>query len=153
MEEDKRLEARAKFKITEGKIEETVYQRGIQRPSEFASFKNRNIETLYKMSVRELKEKRKIPENRALADFDSEVELKAKDFIYAMTDHNIKTKNLQGKGKLTGELVENSKTTRQALLKRGIVPETLPPQKDLKAIEKQRLAEQKKLKQPPKILS
>jgi hypothetical protein len=29
-----------------------------------------------------------------LADFDSEVELKAKDFIYALTDHNIKNKNI-----------------------------------------------------------
>jgi len=30
-----------------------------------------------------------------LADFDSEVELKAKDFIYAMTDHNIKDKDIK----------------------------------------------------------
>jgi len=29
-----------------------------------------------------------------LADFDTEVELKAKDFVYAMTDHNIKDKNI-----------------------------------------------------------
>jgi hypothetical protein len=29
-----------------------------------------------------------------LADFDNEVELRAKDFIYAITDHNIKQKNI-----------------------------------------------------------
>jgi hypothetical protein len=46
------------------------------------------------MSTKVLKEKRKIPEKRALADFDTEVELKAKDFIYAMTDYNIKDKDL-----------------------------------------------------------
>jgi hypothetical protein len=44
-----------------------------------------------------LKEKRGIPDKRALADFDSEVELRAKDFIYAMTDHNIKKENISGK--------------------------------------------------------
>jgi len=41
-----------------------------------------------------LKEKKNIPEKRALADFDTEVELKAKDFVYAMTDHNIKKNKL-----------------------------------------------------------
>jgi hypothetical protein len=45
---------------------------------------------LYGISVKKLKEKRNIPEKRALADFDSELELKAKDFTYAVTDHNIK---------------------------------------------------------------
>jgi DNA-damage-inducible protein D len=58
-----------------------------------------------------------------LADFDSEVELKAKDFIYAMTDHNIKNKDIKGKENLEKELVSNAKATRQAMLKRGIVPE------------------------------
>jgi len=47
------------------------------------------------MSTQNLKKQRNIPENRALADFDNEVELKAKDFVYAMTDHNIKTKNIR----------------------------------------------------------
>jgi hypothetical protein len=45
--------------------------------------------------VKKLKEKRNIPEKRALADFDTEVELKAKDFVYAITDHNIRNKNIE----------------------------------------------------------
>jgi len=150
--EDKRLEARAKLKESECKIEATVYQRGIHYPAEFASFKNRKIETLYKMSIRKLKEKRHIPEHRALADFDSEVELTAKNFIYAMTDHNIKEHDLQGKDKMEKELVDNAKTTRQALLKRGIVPENLNPQKDLKLVEKQRKKEQKKLEKKNRLV-
>jgi DNA-damage-inducible protein D len=143
--EDKRLEARAKLKESETKIEETVYHRGIHHPAEFATFKNRKIETLYKMSVRELKEKRHIPEHRALADFDSEVELTAKNFIYAMTDHNIKQQNIHGKEPMEDELVANAKTTRKALLERNIIPEELSPQKDLKLIEKQRKQAVKKL--------
>jgi hypothetical protein len=42
-----------------------------------------------------LKNKRQIPENRALADFDNEVELVSKNFIYTITDHNIKEKSLK----------------------------------------------------------
>lgn len=144
-EENKRLEARAKLKESEEKIEETVYHRWIYLPIEFATFKNKKIETLYNMSVKALKAKRQIPEHRALADYDSEVELKAKDFVYAMTDHNIKEKDLKGKEHLEKELIANSQVTRQAMLKRWITPEELPAQEDLKIIEKRRIEEQKKL--------
>lgn len=138
IEENKRLEARAKLKETESKIEETIYHRGVSLPSEFATFKNKKIEALYQMSTVELKKKRNIPKHRALADFDSEVELKAKDFVYAMTDHNIKEQNIKGKEALETELIDNAKATRDALVQRWIIPEQLPPQQDLKLIEKQR---------------
>gem|GEM_PF-5855147 len=89
------MQAREKLRKSERQIEETIYFRGIKLPVEFATFKNKGIQALYGISVKKLKQKRNIPEKRALADFDSEVELKAKDFIYAMTDHNIKQKNLE----------------------------------------------------------
>ena len=114
-------------------------------PIEFATFKNKKIETLYNMSVKSLKTKRWIPENRALADFDSEVELKAKDFIYAMTDHNIKEKNIIWKHNLEDELVSNAKETRNAMLQRWIIPEELQAQEDLKLIEKRRAQKSKNL--------
>lgn len=146
LKEDKRLEARAKLKVSENKIERTVYTRWISEPKDFASFKNKKIETLYNMSTKVLKAKRKIPEKRALADFDSEVELKAKDFIYAMTDHNIKENNITWKQNLEKELVSNAKETRKTMISRGIVPENIKPQEDLKGIEKRREKESKKLK-------
>jgi len=94
IENNKRLEARKKFKKSEREIEKTIYIRWIKLPVEFATFKNKWIQALYWISVKSLKQKRGIPEKRALADFDTEVELKAKDFVYAMTDHNIKGENL-----------------------------------------------------------
>ncbi|MFA5855040.1 MAG: DNA damage-inducible protein D [Candidatus Gracilibacteria bacterium] len=111
--ENKRLEARAKLKETESKIESTVYQRGITLQVEFATFKNRHIEALYGgISAAQLKKMRKIPQGRSLADFDSHVELKAKDFALAMTDHNIKEKDIRGKEAMNIEVVKNSKATR-----------------------------------------
>ena len=151
IEENKRLEARHKLKITEEKIEDTVYHRWIKLPYEFATFKNKKIEALYNMSVKELKNKRGIKENRALADFDSEVELKAKEFIYAMTDHNIKTNKINWKQNLENELIDNAKATRTTLIKRWITPEELPTQEDLKIIEKRRENENlKKIKSQDK---
>lgn len=139
IKEDKRLEARHKLKETEDKIEQTVYERGIRLPVEFATFKNKHIVALYGgISVVDLKRSRNIPNRRALADFDTHVELRAKDFALAITDHNIKDKNLTGKPKLEEEVVANSKATRKTLLERGIKPEKLKPEEDIKKIELRR---------------
>lgn len=56
--ENKRLESRNKLKLTEKKIEGTVYERGINLPIEFATFKNRNMneEDLKKVDLRRKKE-------------------------------------------------------------------------------------------------
>ncbi len=145
-QETKRLEARAKLKDTERKIESTVYERGIRFPVEFATFKNKHIEALYGgISSSELKKIRKIPSGRSLADFDSQVELKAKDFALAMTDHNIKDKDIRGKEAMNTEVVKNSRATRQTLLSRGIRPESIKPEEDLKKIEGRRKKEHKEL--------
>lgn len=136
IEFEKRLEARKKLKESEDKIEKTIYERWIKLPVEFATFKNKWVEALYNISVKKLKQKRNIPENRALADFDNEVELRAKDFIYAVTDHNIKKKQLKWKKILENELIQNSKATRKTLLERDIIPEELEKQEDLKILEK-----------------
>lgn len=142
IEENKRLESRAKLKATEDKIESTVYQRGIRLPVDFGIFKDNHIKALYGgISTIDLKKKRGIPLKRALADFDTTVELKAKDFALAMTDHNIKEKNLRGSYRLNEEVVKNSKATRQTLLSRDIRPESLKPQEDLKKVESRRSGE------------
>ncbi|KAF0150924.1 MAG: dinD [Ignavibacteria bacterium] len=89
--EEKCLQSRKKLMQTEVKIEKTVYERGIKLPVEFATFKDKHIRALYGgIGIKELKKKRNIPEKRVLADFDTDVELRAKDFALAMTDHNIK---------------------------------------------------------------
>lgn len=151
IENNKRLEARKKLAKSEKQIEDTIYSRWIKLPVEFATFKNKKIEALYNISIKQLKAKRWIPENRALADFDSEVELKAKDFIYAMTDHNIKEKNIIWKQNLNEELVSNAKETRSTMLKRWIVPEELRAQEDLKLVEKRKIQEANKLENKKKL--
>ena len=140
--EDKRLEARSKLKNTENRIESTVYKRGINLPVEFATFKNKHIETLYGgIKAIDLKKKRGIPNGRSLADFDTHVELRARDFALAMTDHNIKEKNLRGKEQMTEEVIKNSRATRKTLLSRGIRPENLKAEEDIKKIETRRRKE------------
>lgn len=145
--ESERLMSRAKLKKTEKKIQSTLYERGIKLPVEFGTFKNKHIEALYGgMSVIDLKKKKGIPVSRALADFDTDVELKAKDFALAMTDHNIKENNLRGRYQMTEEVLKNSRATRQTLLSRGIRPENLKAEEDLKLIESKRKKELRVIK-------
>lgn len=86
------------------------------------------IESLYGgISPSRLKKKRGIPPSHSLADYESTIERKAKDLVLAMTDHNIKEKNLHGSFKLNKEVIKNSKATRKTLISRGIIPESINP--------------------------
>jgi len=49
-------------------------------------------------------------------------------------DNHIKAHNLKGNYQLSKEVIKNSKTTRKTLISRGIKPEKLKPETDLKII-------------------
>ena len=65
-----------------------------------------------------------------------------------MTDKNIKEKDLKGVYYLQREVIENTTATRRALLQRGITPEKLQPEEDIKKIEKRRKQEADKIGGP-----
>ena len=149
LNEDKRLEERNRLTGTENTIRSTVYQRGVTQPVEFALFKDTHIKALYNgKSTKELKQERKIPTNRPLADFDTVIELAAKSLSLAMTDKNINEKDIKGIYYLQREVRDNTLATRKALLQRGITPERLKPEEDIKKIEQRRKQEAKQLGSP-----
>ena len=96
-------------------------------------------------NTKELKQQKNIPVWRPLADFDTVIELAAKTLSLAMTDRNIKEKELKGPYYLQREVIENTTATRKALLQRGIYPEKLKAEEDIKKIEKRRKEEAKKI--------
>ena len=85
-----------------------------------------------------------IPKNRPLADFLPTISIKAKDFAAEMTSVNVQTKDLHGETDISQEHVDNNTAVRQMLVKRGIVPENLPPAEDVKKVERRLTAEEKK---------
>lgn len=155
--EDKRLEERHRLTATETSIKSTVYKRGVKQPVEFALFKDSHIKALYAgKNTKQLKKERGIKNNRPLADFDTVIELAAKSLSLAMTDKNIQEKDLKGVYYLQREVEANSMATRKALVQRGIFPEKLKPEEDIKKVEKRRkqeavaLTKQKVTKLPKK---
>lgn len=57
----------------------------------------------------------------------------------------MKKNDLQGEQSIAGEHVKNNQDVRSVLAKSGIRPEELPPEEDLKKLERKVKAEEKKL--------
>ena len=53
-----------------------------------------------------------------------------------MTNYNVEEKDLYGEYPITVEHVQNNKSVREILQKRGIKPEELPPAEDIKKLER-----------------
>jgi len=69
-----------------------------------------------------------------------------------MTNYNVEGKNLYGEQPITVEHVQNNKTVREMLKKRGIKPEELPPDEDIKKLERRVASDEKSIeKSSPKL--
>jgi DNA-damage-inducible protein D len=92
-----------------------------------------------------MKKKLTVPENRPLADFLPTITIKAKDLAAEITGFNTKKNNLRGEPAITGEHIKNNKDVRDLLGKSGIRPESLPPEEDIKKLQRRLRSEDKKI--------
>ena len=92
-----------------------------------------------------MKLKYNIKDNKPLADFMPTILLKAKDFATEITIHNAKEHQMNSEKQISDEHITNNKTVRNTLISRGIIPETLSPQEDVKKIERKLLFTDKKV--------
>jgi len=60
-------------------------------------------------------------------------------------NHNVKENDLQGESAITGEHVQNNSSVREMLGKRGIKPEEIPPEEDLKKLQRRVKSAEKKM--------
>jgi DNA-damage-inducible protein D len=92
-----------------------------------------------------MKNKLAMPSNRPLADFLPTVTIAAKNLAAEITNHNVCQNDLQGEPSITGEHVQNNTSVRNMLGERGIKPEELPPEEDIKKLERRVKSAEKKL--------
>jgi len=92
-----------------------------------------------------MKDKFGITQSRPLADFLPTLTIAAKNLATEMTNHNVQQSNLHGEPAITGEHVQNNGSVRQMLGQRGIKPEELPPEEDIKKLERRVKTEEKTL--------
>ena len=84
-----------------------------------------------------------MPANRPLADFLPTISIKAKDFAAELTSVNVQAKDLQSETMITQEHIDNNAAVRRILLERGVVPEDLPAEEDVKKVERRLTSEKK----------
>jgi len=141
--EVERVQARAKLQETEKKLSGVLYERGINDKT-FAVIRSKGDQALFRLSTATLKRKMNIPASRPLADFLPTISIKAKDFAAELTSVNVQAKDLQNETMITQEHIDNNAAVRRILLERGVVPEDLPAEEDVKKVERRLASEKKK---------
>jgi len=140
-----RVEARDKLSHTEKRLSGVLYERGIDSQG-FALIRTQGDQALFGgHSTSDMKQRLGIPEKRPLADFLPTLTIKAKDFATELTRHNVIDKDLRGQQKISTEHIENNMAVRNILRERGVKPEVLPPDMDVKKIQRRLLKEEKQV--------
>ena len=83
--------------------------------------------------------------NKPLADFMPTILLKAKDFATEITIFNAKEKQMSSENAISAEHVTNNRAVRDTLLSRGITPENISPEEDVKKVERKLISDEKKI--------
>jgi DNA-damage-inducible protein D len=154
LELQERLNTRQKLRESEKEFSQAIYERGVDNAG-FARIRSRGDQTLFGgITTQGMKEKYGITSSRPLADFLPTLVNTAKLLATQITTHNVKSDNLRGERAIKSEHVVNNQSLRDVLQKRGITPEDLPPEEDIKKLERRVKSEAKKLgkaeKLPPK---
>lgn len=143
IEESERLLARQKLGETEKELSSIIFQ-NTGSDKNFGLIRSKGDKALFGFTTNEMKARLKIPEGRALADFQPTIILKAKDFATEITIFNTKAKGLKSEQSISEEHIINNRSVRKTLLSRDIVPENLPPEEDIKKIERKLKSNDKK---------
>ncbi len=134
--EFERVRARKKLTETEKEFSAILFERGVDNEG-FARIRSKGDNALFGgYNTNQMKVKLQIPTNRPLADFLPTITIKAKDFANEITNHNVQKEDLKGEQKITSEHIKNNEGVRKLLLERGIIPEQLPVEEDIKKVER-----------------
>lgn len=146
--ESERVSARKKLTQTEKELSQVIYEQTGGNKN-FGIIRNKGDQALFGKSTQAIKSQWKVPANRPLADFAPTIILKAKDFAAEITIFNAKQRQLNSESVVSQEHISNNQAVRDTLLSRGIRPESLAADEDIKKVERRLTTEKKKsLKNP-----
>lgn len=140
-----RMEAREKLRASERALSDNIFERGVDDQG-FGRIRSKGDAALFGgHTTQAMKDKFGITQTRPLADFLPTLTIAAKNLATEMTNHNVQQADLRGETAITQEHVQNNTSVRQMLGQRGIKPEALPPEQDIKKLERRVKADEKKL--------
>jgi DNA-damage-inducible protein D len=131
-----RLQARENLAAAETELSKNIYERGVDNKG-FANIRSKGDWALFGgNNTSAMKRKLGIAENRPLADFLPTITISAKQLATEITNFNVKQNDLKGENKITNEHIKNNSDVRELLGKSGIKPEALPPEEDIKKLQR-----------------
>jgi DNA-damage-inducible protein D len=131
-----RIQARQKLTESETELSKNIYERGVDNQG-FGRIRSKGDAALFGGNTTQtMKNRLGVPNNRPLADFLPTVTIAAKNLATEITNHNVRQNDLFGETAITDEHVQNNSSVRNMLVDRGIKPEDLPPEEDLKILER-----------------
>ncbi|MDD4272582.1 MAG: DNA damage-inducible protein D [Desulfobacter postgatei] len=140
-----RFQARQKLTESETELSRNIYERGVDERG-FGRIHSRGDAALFGGNTTAvMKEKLGMPAGRPLANFLPTVTIAAKNLATEITNFNVREHDMQGESAITGEHVQNNTSVRNMLGERGIKPEELPPEEDIKKLERRVKSAEKKL--------
>lgn len=140
-----RLHARRKLTAAETELSQNIFERGVDDAG-FGRIRSKGDFALFGgHTTAAMKAKLAVPDNRPLADFLPTVTIAAKNLATEITNHNVRQHDLHGEPAITQEHVKNNKSIRKMLAESDIKPENLPPEEDLKKLERRIKADEKRL--------
>lgn len=140
-----RFNARNKLVASETELSKLIYERGVDDEG-FARIRSKGDEALFGgYTTKDMKNKLNIKQNKPLADFLPTVTITAKNLATEITNFNVKKDNLNGENTITKEHVRNNSDIRKLLTNRGIKPEELPAEEDIKKLERRIKKDEKRL--------
>lgn len=148
-----RLQARQKLSLSEKELSELIFERtGSEK--DFGMIRSKGDRALFGFTTSQMKHRMGVKSSRPLADFLPTITIKAKDFAAEITIFNVRDKDIRKGNEISWEHITNNKSVRKLLLERGIRPEELPPEEDVKKLERRVKSEDRKfVRNPDKLKS
>lgn len=148
-----RVEARGKLTSTEKELSAVIFEQTAS-DRHFGAIRSKGDNALFGKNTKQMKAKWNVPDNRPLADFAPTIVLKAKDLAAEITIHNTREKQFTSENSISAEHIYNNRAVRKALVDRGVRPEELQPEEDVKKVERRLVSDEKKAhKNPAKLES
>ena len=149
-----RVQLREQLRTSEKRLSQNIYERGVDDKG-FGRIRSKGDKALFGGHTTEDMKKRYGIKSGPLADYLPPVTVAAKNLATEMTNLNVEGKDLWGETQITQEHIQNNTSVRTMLGKRGIKPEELPPEEDIKKVERRIKSEERKMisesgKLPPK---
>ncbi len=138
-----RIVARKKLSTTEKELSAVIFE-PTGANEDFGLIRSKGDRALFGKTTQAMKAQWKVPDNRPLADFAPTIILKAKDFSAEIIIFNVRQHDMRDEAAISQEHVTNNQAVRSTLLERGIRPESLPPDEDVKKVKRRLTSEEKK---------